>query len=182
MKFITVAALAACVTFFALSARNGASSPLDGYMIVQSNGVAPFVSISVDGRRDVPLTNWMIVTSDTSPKVITAILRSPKNTIARPGQVWVSGEASYLNVPSVFEFPGDTTYGGFKHTNDWPEITRSTQLVYVKSIHKAEGGWLAGQDYYARCHVRIWNHSAYLDGESWLLLSFITNRGTLIRD
>lgn len=163
--------------------------PLGGYSIVLSNGVLPICGVYLWGKgafpltKAFPLTNWLSVTSDSSPKVITSILKSQRTSVAAPGQRWVSASASYINTPEVHEHIGETngiwSFETYKTTNDWPQIANSVALIYVSWIEKADGGRVKGLDYYAHCRVRLWNHTM-VESDAILLLSSLTNDCTLL--
>lgn len=159
--------------------------PLDGYFISQSNGIPSMSGVYHQGHGEHHLTNWLSVTSSSSPRVITTILNAPRNTIAVSGQIWVSVSASYINTPEVNVHQGETnemwSMPTYSTTNDWPQIASSTSLIFVRSIEKAKAGRVAGLDYYARCRVRLWNDTAYLESDAWLLLSSLTNNCTLLQ-
>lgn len=159
--------------------------PLDGYFIMQSNGIPSMSGVYRQGHGEYHLTNWLSVTSSSSPRVITTILKAPRNTIAANGQIWVGSSASYINIPEVNVHPGKTnemwSMPTYSTTNDWPQIASSTSLIFVRSIEKAKAGRVAGLDCYARCRVRLWNDTAYLESDAWLLLSSLTNNCTLLQ-
>lgn len=160
---------------------NNSQSPLAGYRPMQQNGIVPIESVMRDGHGEHRFTNWHSVTSDSAPKIITSYLKAPKDSRVAPGQVWVSSSASYVNTPEVFVRPRETNeifgeiavFAESRITNDWPQLIYHTDLIYVRSIEK---------NYYARCRVRMWsNTSAYVEGESNLLLSLLTNNATLLK-
>lgn len=176
-------------------------SPLAGYYIESGNGIIPTPSVWHDrsgtnwigGRGAYPLTNWISVTSDSSPKIITSYLKSPRNSTAAPGQVWVSGVACYVNTPEVFVWPAETNVSkvgsntwvsvSYEHrsTNDWPMLTHHSELIYVQWIEKAPGGRHKGLDSYAHCRVRQWVNSSLVESDAVLLLSEMTNTATLLQ-
>lgn len=166
------------------------NSPLAGFWPMQHNGITPLESVMRDGHGEHRFTNWHSVTSDSAPKIITSYLKAPKDSRVAPGQVWVSSSASYVNTPEVFVRPRETNeifgeiavFAESRITNDWPQLTYHTDLIYVRSIEKGTYGIVKGMDYYARCRVRMWsNTSAYVEGESNLLLSLLTNNATLLK-
>jgi hypothetical protein len=185
LTILTLAAVgSACLLSGALSTRPKA--PFDGYFVMQQNGVVPFEGVSGDGPEHYPLTNWLTVTSDSSPKVITSYLLAPQNSTAAPGQMWFFGSASYVNKAKVFTHPAQTnepwSMPEWKTTNYWPMVSQHSELIYVIAIEKATAGRSKGQDVYAHCRVRLWGSTtAYVESDSWLLVSELTNTATLLK-
>lgn len=179
MKYLALALIPIVVACLAASV-----DPLDGYFIMQSNGIPSMSGVYRQGHGEYHLTNWLSVTSSSSPRVITTILKAPRNAIAAKGQIWVGNSASYINIPEVNMHVGETnegwTFSTYSTTNDWPQIASSTSLIFVRSLEKANAGRVEGQDYYARCLVRLWSDTAFVESEALLLLSCLTNNCTLL--
>lgn len=177
-KHLAIALFALC------SCRAENLDPLADYFISQSNGSPSMSGVYHQGHGEHHLTNWLSVTSSSAPRVITTILKAPRTSIAAKGQIWVSDTSCYINLPEVTVWPGATNdLGGmptYTATNDWPRIANATSLVFVREIVKADAGRVKGLDYYARCRVRLWNDSAFVQSEALLLLSSLTNSHTLL--
>lgn len=160
--------------------------PLNGIFLLRNwnDVVIPISSVKI-GSSEVPLTNWLTVTSSSSPRVITSILKSPCTSTAAIGQMWVSASACYINTPEVHVRTGETNsfliVPTYSTTNDWPAISWNAAMIFVRSFEKSQAGsQLEGQDCYARCRVRLWIDTAYVESNATLLLSSLTNQCTLI--
>lgn len=169
MKYLALALIPIVVGCLAASV-----DPLDDYFIMQLNSIPSMSGVYRQGHGNYDLTNWLSVTSSSSPRVITTILKAPRNAIAAKSQIWVGNSASYINIPEVNVYVGKTNEGWemptYSTTNDWPQIASATSLIFVRSIEKA----------YARCRVRLWSDSAFVESEATLLLSSLTNSCTLL--
>ena len=153
---------------------------------MRSNGSVPYEGVLHEGHGNYPLTNWLTVTSDSSPKIITSYLKPKQDSTAAPGQLWFFGAASYVNKEKVFDHPAETneywSIQGYQTTNYWPEVAHQAELVYVMAIEKLTAGRDKGSDYYAHCRVRMWSGTtAYVESDSFLLVSELTNNATLLK-
>lgn len=162
-------------------------SPLSGYYITQANGLFPIAGVMHDVRGEYSLTNWVAVTNDSYPKIVTVYLKPSIESTATAGQVWVNSFGCYINTPKVTVHRAETnemwSIPEWRSTNDWPELAHHAELIYVYSIEKAGAGEVKGRDYYARCRVRMWSGTtAYTESDSTLLLSYLTNTATLLRE
>lgn len=177
-----LAVLIAVLTFGC--AKIESDSPLHGYWVMMGNGITPIDGVMRDGYGNCPIANWVCITSDVSPKIITSYLKPAKLDTAAPGQVWVNSSAIYVNTPESYVWPRskDASFSQVWATNNWPMLNSHTELIYVLAIEKATGGEVKGTDYYAHCRVRMWSGTtAYVESDSTLILSYLTNNATLLK-
>lgn len=60
-------------------------------------------------------------------------------------------------------------------------MTSSTALIYVRELEVLDAGPFKGETYYTRCRVHLWNETAFVKGESTLLVEYLTNGCTLVK-
>lgn len=169
-----------CLAFS--SCTSSTQSPLEGYFIEMGSGVTPVIGIWKEHNPSYKFSNWLSVTSDTTPRVITSYLKAPRTNCIAVGQLWVASNAIFVNTPEIVLHAGRTNSGyrfeSYWRTNDWPEVSAYTELIYVRSIEMTTNG-LAD---YAKCRVRVWTSATvFAESEAILLVSCLTNRATLIK-
>lgn len=148
------------------------------YGFLMANGVVPYQSVVNGFQEEHPLTNWMVSTNFDGPyPVRIVLLKANHNPAVAVGQVWCVVESFYENNPEISNYPAETNgnchFPAYSTTNYWPQINGHSEIFRIESLDAN----------YARVRIRMWSDAttAFVDGESLLIPSYIQKNATLIK-